>query len=103
MPKIINTKDIIESFVLKHKNKYDYSLVNYKSAKIKVIIICKTHGEFFQAPSHHKMGNGCPTCSNISNGIYFTKNNNIIKDLIIKHKNKYDYSLVKYTKSKDKN
>jgi len=31
-----------------HGNKYNYSKVDYKSAKIKITIICNTHGEFIQ-------------------------------------------------------
>lgn len=29
-----------------HNNKYDYSLVEYKSNRVKVCIICPIHGEF---------------------------------------------------------
>jgi Zn finger protein HypA/HybF involved in hydrogenase expression len=55
-------------FVLKAKKehgfeKYDYSLVVYKGAKIDVEIICKKHGSFFQKPNYHLSGNGCPKCS----------------------------------------
>ena len=46
-----------------HDNKFDYSLVEYKGDKIKIKIICPYHGEFEQTPSYHKIGNGCPKCS----------------------------------------
>ena len=45
-----------------HGNKYDYSKVEYKSNKTKVCIICPIHGEFWQAPNYHLLGNGCPKC-----------------------------------------
>lgn len=48
-----------------HKNKYDYSLVKYKTSKDNVIIICKNHGQFKQAPSNHLAGKGCSKCSHI--------------------------------------
>jgi Family of unknown function (DUF5889)/Protein of unknown function (DUF723) len=46
-----------------HGNFYDYSLVNYINNKIKVKIICPTHGCFEQTPHSHKMGYGCPECN----------------------------------------
>lgn len=45
-----------------HKNKYDYSKVNYINVETKVIIICKKHGEFLQTPHNHLNGAGCPKC-----------------------------------------
>lgn len=50
-----------------HNNKYGYNLVKYKRGDIKVIIICKKHGEFLQSPDSHLQGSGCPKCThNIS-------------------------------------
>lgn len=46
-----------------HKNRYDYSLVQYKNTKTKVKIICKEHGVFRQQPSNHLSGKGCPFCN----------------------------------------
>lgn len=45
-----------------HGNRYDYSLVDYKSAKTKVKIICKKHGIFEQTPTNHLSKRGCPEC-----------------------------------------
>lgn len=45
-----------------HRNKYDYSLVDYKNNKTKVKIICKEHGEFQQFPNNHLKGYGCEKC-----------------------------------------
>lgn len=52
----------LEDAKIVHKNKYDYSKVNYSGCKEKVIIICPTHGEFLQKPDNHKRGSGCPKC-----------------------------------------
>ncbi len=76
-----------------HKDKYDYSLVDYyKNARTKVKIICKKHGIFEQEPLNHFNKQGCPKCTN--NKRYTTK------EFIIRAKNihgdKYDYSLVDY-------
>lgn len=57
-----NTKDFIRKSKVVHGNKYDYSKVEYKTAKIKVIIICKNHGNFLQTPSNHLKGHGCHFC-----------------------------------------
>ena len=77
-----NVEDFIKKSKKIHGNKYDYSLVKYKTGKDKVIIICHTHGEFLQTPYAHSspsMKQGCPYC-NISKGEdeiekYLIKNN----------------------------
>ena len=46
-----------------HGNKYDYSKVKYVDSQTKVCIICPIHGEFWQRPTSHLRGQGCPTCS----------------------------------------
>jgi len=55
-----------ESFILKakkvHGGIFDYSKVKYKNCTTKVIIICRTHGEFHQKPSYHLGGSSCPQC-----------------------------------------
>ena len=55
-----------ESFIEKarkiHSNKYDYSKVNYINNRTKVCIICPEHGEFWQKPDKHLIGEGCPEC-----------------------------------------
>ncbi len=55
-------KDVIDDFSKIHKNKYDYSLVEYINNIVKVKIICKEHGVFNQSPMKHLKGQGCPTC-----------------------------------------
>jgi very-short-patch-repair endonuclease len=57
-----NTDEFIEKSMEVHVNKYDYSKVDYKGAIIKVVIICKIHGEFRQIPNSHLNGTGCPIC-----------------------------------------
>ena len=50
-----------------HRDTYDYSKVEYKTNKVKVCIVCKKHGLFYQTPNSHLNGkNGCPTCSKAS-------------------------------------
>ena len=86
----ISKNEILEFCNKKHNYKYDYSLVEYKTLRDKVKIICKTHGIFEQRLDSHKIS-GCPKCNSIklSNEIFIEKANKI-------HNNKYDYSLVNY-------
>ncbi len=48
-----------------HNDKYSYSSVFYENEKIKVKIICEKHGEFFQKPAAHIIGQGCPDCKKL--------------------------------------
>lgn len=57
-----NTKQFIEKSIEKHKNKYDYSKVNYIDSSKKVEIICKEHGSFWQIANDHIRGRGCSKC-----------------------------------------
>lgn len=64
---ILKTSDketFIASAILKHGDRFDYSKVEYISAKAPVIIICHKHGEFTQTPNSHLNGCGCLKCSN---------------------------------------
>lgn len=44
-------------------NRYDYSLVDYKSVMLPVEIRCSVHGIFTKLPRLHLIGQGCPSCS----------------------------------------
>jgi hypothetical protein len=57
-----STEEFISKAIITHSNKYDYSKVNYITAREKVIIICKKHGDFPQTPDSHLRGVGCPDC-----------------------------------------
>jgi very-short-patch-repair endonuclease len=74
-----NKLKFIEKSNFKHNNKYDYSLVEYISDKLKVKIICTSHGYFEQQPNTHLNGVGCPSCKSSKGELriwnYFIKNN----------------------------
>ena len=82
-----------------HGDKYDYSKVVYKMADEKVCIICPEHGEFWQSPVCHLMGQGCRTC-----GFKYRERHGNPEKFIEKarkiHGDKYDYSEMEYTNSK---
>lgn len=63
MPKKKTLQEFIENSIKIHGDRYDYSKCNYKGNKIKVEIVCKEHGSFFQSPNDHIGGHGCRKCS----------------------------------------
>lgn len=86
-----------------HDSKYDYSYSNYVTAHVKVKIICPDHGEFEISPANHLSGQRCPKCGDIICG----GKNRYTTDEFVKlstsiHGQKYDYSQVEYTLSKNK-
>ena len=60
-------RDTKEEFLAKahdaHEGRYDYSLVEYQSSKVKVKIVCPIHGVFEQRPMAHIWGHGCIKCT----------------------------------------
>ena len=75
-----------------HGDRYDYSQVVYINSVTKVCIICRIHGEFWQVPSRHLMGDNCPYC--------YGRTKKTIEEFIAKacsvHGDRYDYSLSDY-------
>ena len=88
----------IEKAKSKHLDKYDYSKVNYINSNTKVCIICPEHGEFWQFPSSHLQGHGCPKCG----GVFHYTTQQWVDKVNEIHNNRYDYSKVNYVNSKTK-
>lgn len=100
--KRLTREEVIKRAIEIHGNKYDYSLVNYISNKINIIIICPYHGKFTQTPDRHMRGNGCIKCGNNKKRDKFKKK---LETFIIqsnKIHNKYDYSLSVYKNAHQK-
>ena len=101
-----STKYAISEWVEKarkvHGDKYDYSKVKYVNNKTKVCIICPTHGEFWQTPNSHLLGQGCRKCgiNRITTSLKHTTEDFIEQSKEI-HGDKYDYSKVKYDGNKN--
>jgi len=86
-------KQFIDNCKKVHGNRYDYSKSVYIDCFTPVIIICKEHGEFKQAPlKHYNKKQGCPYCA----GNIKLTNEKIINQFKHVHGNKYDYSKVNY-------
>jgi hypothetical protein len=62
-----NKDDLKNTFIEKaktvHGDLYDYSKVEYVKSDLKLIIMCKKHGEFEQCPGGHLQGKGCCKCA----------------------------------------
>lgn len=58
----LNQEEVINRFKQVHGDKYIYDNVKYKTFNIPVAIKCKIHGIFYQRPSAHINGQGCPFC-----------------------------------------
>lgn len=74
----------------KHNDKYDYSLVEYKSYDKKVNIICPKHGIFQQIPGKHMRGQGCLKCFHEKES---SDDKEFIKESRVVHGDEFDYSL----------
>jgi len=96
--KRLTTEEFIKKAKEIHGDRYDYSKVNYITAKTKVCIICPKHGEFWMEPVNHLSGQNCPKCVG---GVRLTKEEFITKANEV-HNNKYDYSKVDYVNSQTK-
>ena len=98
--KKLSTSEFISKCILIHKNKYDYSLVDYRNSREKVKIVCKTHGEFEQLPYNHLLGKGCNLCNpNFGSKLEL---DTFVDMCNKKHNYEYDYSLVNYINNKTK-
>ena len=93
-------KKLIAKLQNKFGDKYDYSKVRYTTSDGNAIIICPKHGEFkiryVDLPRH----NGCNKCRLENNSqAEFDKWLKEVKEI---HKDKFDYSKVKYSGSQNK-
>lgn len=86
-----------------HNNKYEYDMSTYKSLNEKIRIICPEHGEFWQTPSAHLQGQGCPKCGL---KIAHSKQKKTLSEFVLEarkiHGDKYDYSFVNYVNAHTK-
>lgn len=101
-----STDDFIKKAIEIHKDKYDYSKINYINYGTNVEIVCPKldHGSFFQTPSNHLSHlHGCTKCRDELNSLNKgdTKEEFIEKSNKV-HDNKYDYSKVNYVNGNTK-
>lgn len=89
------TEEFIKEANIIHGNIYYYSLSEFEKMKNKIKIICFKHGIFYQRPSNHLIGQGCPKCDNKNK-----TTEEFIKEAKKMHGDKYDYQPTEYVHSK---
>lgn len=59
----LDQEEVIKRFVDLHGDRYGYEDFIYKGMNEKGEIECREHGIFFQTPTNHLKGQGCPGCN----------------------------------------
>lgn len=91
------TKLFIKRATGVHGGRYDYSMVAYTSAHVKVTILCREHGSFTQTANSHLRGRGCYECGRDAVALKLRAGaNDFITRAKAVHGNTYDYGSVKY-------
>lgn len=91
MTKRLTLLEFIQKSRKIHGDKYDYGKVSYVNNSTKVCIVCPEHCEFWQIPSAHLSGKGCPKCAH-----FLQTTEEVIEECKKLHGDKYDYSLFEY-------
>jgi hypothetical protein len=91
------TLEFIEAAIAIHKDRYDYSFVEYINSKTPVSIGCKIHGIFSQRPGDHLNGHGCPACS----GCAKKTEEEFLHLATSVHERKYSYPSIDFSKNRD--
>lgn len=84
----LTTEQFINKANIIHNNYYTYIKSNVYGNKNKVIITCKSHGDFLQSPNSHLKGRGCKQCYLENNGygkskfVHFAKKNKCLLYLL---------------------
>lgn len=102
-----NSKVSEEEFINRskeiHNDFYDYSKVKLKNTSKPIEIICPKHGEFFQIPSVHHKGHGCPKCAVEHVSTKFTYSFDWFEKKALKvHDGRYSYVKDSYTNTNGK-
>ena len=76
---------------------YDYSRVDYIKNNVHIEIGCKKHGWFWQTPSNHLRGTGCPKCGiDLSTIAHTSTLGKFIKKATMVYGDCYDYTEADY-------
>ena len=103
MPKRKTNEEFIRDAVKIHGDKYEYNKVEYQNSKVKVLVTCKEHGDFWVRPNDLLSGHGCPVCRYINAHNKTRKTTEqFIADAKSVHGDKYDYSKTKYIQAHER-
>ena len=60
----LSVEDVKKQLFEKYGDKYDYSLfTEYENNRMKIPVICKSHGVFYVSVNNHLRGRECPSCA----------------------------------------
>ena len=95
--------EIIRKFREVHGDRYGYKNFKYIGSEEKSLFNCKKHGDFYQTPSNHLRGQGCPKCGieRTVDSIRLTQEE-VIERFTKIHEYRYDYSMFKFINSRVK-
>ena len=85
-----------------HNDTYNYDKVKYINAKEKIIINCKTHGDFLQTPNNHLNGKKCRSCNLEKPNLRRKTTEQFIIDAHKIHGDEYNYDKVNYINNSTK-
>ncbi len=90
-------KEFISRSTEVHQGRYDYSKVEYRTMKTKVIIGCPEHGDFLVEPDKHMRGQRCRKCWFVMLGASKRISNEEFIDRSLEiHKGEYDYTSTEF-------
>jgi hypothetical protein len=93
-----NTDSFIVEAQAIHRDAYDYSKTVYQGARDKLVVICRTHGEFEQVAYVHLKANSGEACLQCSYGKRGERNHLSLDEFMQRaievHQVRYDYSQV---------
>ena len=100
--KLLTKDDVVKKFKSIHGDKINY-IGDYLGMNVDMEMECSTHGIFKQTPSNHLKSTGCPLCAQERHQKLLSKSKkDFIKESIIKHGEKFDYSQFQYINNKTK-
>jgi hypothetical protein len=106
MPKKFTKKQFVAAAHAVHGDTYDYSHTVYLNNATPLKIDCRVpgHASFWQTPSNHCRGNGCPACSTERRvaGVLCSAANDFITKARSVHGDMYGYEETVYADSKTK-
>lgn len=94
----LTQKEFIAKARKVHGNRFGYNAVKYVNMLVKVQILCRKHGLFWQHPNHHLLGDGCSVCSRCKR----LDTQEIVARFVKAHGDRYGYELVQYVNLRTK-
>ena len=90
---LILQKNLLDYLNLHIGDKYDYSEsdMNKRNEKGYIKIICPIHGEFWQRPSNHINGRGCPYCVNKKEILFYKQFKKLFPSITIECQKHFDW------------